>query len=182
MILKCNIPGLFHDVAETIQHEGESDLVAVNELACRMHQLRVDLLKWYSSYELLVCSGIEILPGSPEYDCRCKTFAIYLSCVILVNRLLGALSPSDREELENETQMLADHMLALEVEIQSISPAVSIFVAQELAVSRAMIGSSKYWLIGEYLEIGNYTFNVEQRVLVAPWKFESWNTALGKKK
>jgi hypothetical protein len=47
MILKSNIPGFFHDVAEIAQSE-EPDRAVVNELACRIHQLRVDLLKWHS--------------------------------------------------------------------------------------------------------------------------------------
>ena len=182
MMLKSNIPGLLHDVAEIVQDEGGQNQVAVNELVCRIHQLRVDLLKWHSSYELLLGSAPEILPRSPEYDRGCTTFGTYLSCVILVSRLLGALSPSRRVELENETQMLANHMLALEVEARSISSAVCIFMAQTLAVSRATIATSKDWLMGECVELGDDTPKEEQREVIASWKFDRWNAALGRKK
>jgi len=166
MILKSNIPGLFHDVAEIVESE-EPDRVAVDELACRIHDLRVDLLKWHSSYELLLSSAPEILPGSPEYDRGCKTFGTYLSCVILVSRLLGALSPSERVELEHETQMLSNHMLALEVEARSTSSAVCIFMAQTLGVSRATIATSKDWLMGESVEIGPDSPKTEPREVIA---------------
>jgi hypothetical protein len=182
MILKSNIPGLFHDVVEIVQGEGEPDKLAVNVLACTIHQLRVDLLKWHSSYELLLSSAPEILAGSPEYDRGCKTFGTYLSCVIIVSRLLGALSPSERVELEHETQMLANHMLALEVEARSTSSSVCIFMAQTLGVSRATIATSKDWLMGETVETLDDTPTGESRDVIASWKFDRWNTALGRKK
>jgi hypothetical protein len=160
MILKSNIPGLFHDVVDIVQGEGEPD----------------------SSYELLLSSAPEILAGSPEYDRGCKTFGTYLSCVIIVSRLLGALSPSERVELEHETQMLANHMLALEVEARSTSSSVCIFMAQTLGVSRATVATSKDWLMGETVETLDDTPPGESRDVIASWKFDRWNTALGRKK
>lgn len=182
MILKSNIPGLFHDVAELVQSEGETDQAAINELACRIHHLRVDLLKWHSSYEILLSQAPEILPGSPEYDRGCKTFGTYLSCVILASRLLGALSPSERVELENETQMLAKHMLALEVEARSTSSAVCIFMAQTLGVSRATIATSKDWLMGESVDISDGEPKGKPREVIPRWKFDRWNASLGRKR
>jgi hypothetical protein len=181
MILKSNIPGFFHDVAEMV-HDGDPDQGAVNELACRIHDLRVDLLKWHSSYETLLSSAPEILPGSPEYDRGCKTFGTYLSCVILVSRLLGALSPTERVELEHETMMLANHMLALEEEARSTSSAVCLFMAQTLGVSRATIATSKEWLMGECVEIEEDAIKGEPRIVIASWKFDRWNAVLGRKR
>lgn len=182
MILKSNIPGFFCDVEDIVEGEGELDEVAVNGLTCRIHQLRVDLMKWHSSYELLLCSAPEILPGSPEYDRGCKTFGTYLSCVIIVSRLLGALAPSERVELENETQMLAKHMLDLEIEASTTSSAVCIFMAQTLGVSRATIATSKDWLMDETVDIGDNSPKKEPREVIASWKFDRWNRALGRKK
>lgn len=182
MVLKSNIPGLFHDVAELTQREGELDKLEVNVLACTIHDLRVDLLKWHTQYEQLLSSAPEILPGSPEYDRGCKTFGTYLSCVIIVSRLLGALSPSERVELENETLMLSNHMLALEVEARATSSSVCIFMAQTLGVSRATIATSKDWLFGETVETLDDTPKEETRDVIASWKFDRWNTALGRKK
>jgi hypothetical protein len=181
MILKTNIPGLFHDVAEIVQNRDVANHFAINDLTGCINKLRTDLLKWRICYELLLSSAPEIFRGSAEYDRGCKTFGTYLSCAILVTRLLGALSASERVELENETQMLANHMLALEVEARGSSSGVCIFMAQTLGVSRATIATSQDWLVGEIVQIEEDSPGVEGTV-IASWKFERWNTMLGRKK
>jgi hypothetical protein len=64
-------------------------------------------------------------------------------------------------------RLLAHRILALKLEAQSTSNAVCVFMAHSLEVSRAAIATSEDWLIG---------------APSAAWKFERWNTALGRKR
>jgi hypothetical protein len=154
MILKSNIPGFFVDVTNIIYHH-DPDRTHINAIACKIHQLRVDLLKWHSNYEFSLSCAPAIYPGSAEYDRRCKVFATYLSCLIISSRLLGAISPTERVELEEETQVLAGRMLDLEIEVKSTSSAACMFMAQTLGVSQATIATSEDWLHGEILRNGS---------------------------
>jgi hypothetical protein len=170
MILKSNIPGFFVDITNILLSENEPDYVHINAVACKIHQLRVDLLKWHSDYESVLSSAQPIYPGSAEYDRRCKVFATYLSCVIISSRLLGAISPTERVELEEETQVLAGQMLDLEIEVKSTSSAACLFMAQTLGVAQATIGTSGDWLREEYEGEGE---GVEKLESVSPEGFVS---------
>jgi len=148
MILKSNIPGLCVDVTKIVLHD-DSNRPFINAIACKIHQLRVDLLAWHTNYEALLSQAPTIYPGSAEYERRCKVFATYLSCLIISSRLLGAISPTERVELEEETQVLAGQMLDLELEVKSASSAACLFMAQTLGVAQATIATSRDWLDGE---------------------------------
>jgi hypothetical protein len=182
MILKSNIPGFFVDVTQIIKNRDDPDRAAIDKVACQIRQLRVDLLKWHSSYEFLLSCAPEIFPGSAEYDRRCKVFATYLSCLIISSRLLGALSPTERTELEDETQILVGQMIDLELEVKSTSSAACLFMAQTLGVSQATMASSQDWLktvlSQDKTEDGEKS---DGSGLIETWKFESWCKLFGRK-
>lgn len=148
MILKSNIPGLFVDVTNIIYHRN-SDRLHINAIADKLCRLRADLYEWHSRYEVLLTSGPQLYPGSPEFERKCKVFATYLSCVIISSRLLGVLSSTERVELEQETQLLASQMLDLELEVKAAFSAAAMFMAQTLGVAQSTIATSKDWLRGE---------------------------------
>jgi len=205
MVLKSNIPGFFVDITNIILSESYPNYAHINQTACKIHQLRVDLFKWHSSYEFLLSCAPKIRPGSAEYDRRCKVFATYLSCVIITSRLLGAISPTERVELEEVTQILAGQMLDLELEVKSTSSAACLFMAQTLGVAQATIATSEDWLREEYEDFGQGVGKLEsvspegfvsptglssasgssgvpeQRDLIEVWKFVKWNKLCGRK-
>lgn len=148
MVLKSNIPGLFVDVTSIIYHT-DPDPTNLHTIACKLQQLRTDLLAWHKDYEYLLSRAPAIFPNSAEFDRRAKVLATYLSCLIICNRLLGAISPTERVELEDETQVLAGQMLDLELEVKSTSSGACMFMAQTLGVSQFTIASSVDWLFGE---------------------------------
>jgi hypothetical protein len=148
MILKSNIPGLFVDVTAIIYHP-DPDPTNIHTIACKLQQLRADLLTWHKSYEFLISCAPAIFPNTAEFDRRAKVFATYLSCQIVTSRLLGAISPTERVELEEETQILARQMLDLEQEVKSTPSGACMFMAQTLGVSQFTIASSADWLQGE---------------------------------
>lgn len=200
MVLKCNIPGLCVDVTNMICHQLDPSPSFMIETACRIHLLRVDLLKWHTRYEAILRDAPPILPRTAEFDRRCKIFATYLSCMIISSRLLGAISPTERSELEAQTRVLTGQMLDLEKEVKSTSLQTHLFMAQTLGVSHATIKSSELWMDmdagerevkEEVLESEDGVDGHEQhpdtpespgpRGLVERWKFERWNELMGRK-
>jgi hypothetical protein len=154
MILKSNIPGLFHDVTNII-YSPDPDAACINTIIHRLNMLREDLSKWNTSYEHLLSCAPPMYPGSAEYDRRVKVFATYLSCMILPSRLLGALNPTERVELEEETQIYTNQMLDLELEVNASSSAAAMFMAQTFGVAQATVATSEAWLHGEILRNGS---------------------------
>lgn len=154
MILKSNIPGLFHDVTN-ILYSPDPDSAYINSTTNKLCKLREDMVKWNASYEYLLSCVPPIYPGSAEYDRRCKVYATYLSCMILPSRLLGALNPTERVELEEETQIYTNQMLDLELEVNSTSSAAAMFMAQTFGVAQATVATSEAWLQGEILRNGD---------------------------
>jgi hypothetical protein len=191
MLLKSNIPGLCVDVTNMICHCNDADSAFIIKIACKIHQLRVDLLKWHGQYESILGNGPPIVPGTAEFDRRCKVFATYLSCMIISSRILGAISPTERSELEEETQIFTRQMLDLEIEVQNVSLHTYLFMAQTLGVSHATINTSELWRDsnekGEKKEDvhGNEQPGTPEspgsRGLIDAWKFERWNKLMGRK-
>jgi hypothetical protein len=194
MVLKSNIPGLFVDVTNMICHIRDPEPSFIMEITRRLHQLRIDLLKWHIQYQMVLARADEILPGSAEFDRRCKIFATYLSCMILSSRLLSAVSPTERSELEAGTMVLTGQMLDLELEVQKASLQTYLFMAQTLGVSRATILTSDEWRdvgVGEKREDdeeggrnGRDPYTPESpgpNGLIEVWKFKRWNKLMGRK-
>jgi hypothetical protein len=190
MLLKCLIPGLCTDVTNMVCHQSDPDPSFIITIACQIHKLRVDLLKWHGQYENILRNALAILPGTAEFDRRCKVFATYLSCMIISSRLLGAISPTERSELEEETQVLTGQMLDLESEVKNASVQTYLFMAQTLGVSHATIRTSELWRDAVEEEKYEDTHENKQpdtpespglRGLIEVWKFERWNKLMGRK-
>jgi hypothetical protein len=193
MLLKCHIPGLCVDVTNMICHQNDPDASFIIEIACKIHELRVDLLKWHTQYESLLRNAPAIIAGTAEFDRRCKVFATYLSCMIISSRLLGAISPTERSELEEETQALTGQMLALETEVKKTSLQTYLFLAQTLGVSHATINTSELWRDSNEKEkelkiedeprnqLPDTPESPGSRGLIDCWKFEQWNKLMGRK-
>lgn len=183
MILESEVPGQFHDVAQIIQNDSEDRLGhnTINDLKCRICQLRAELLNWHCRYEVVLGLTGPLSLGSQQYDRRCIAFGTYLSCITLTNRLLGAITHLERVELEGEAQIFANRVLALEAEARSVSATnICVSMAQIVRISRATIASSKDWLHGDDGESGHHKSKGKSREIIAGWKFEQWNTLLGR--
>ncbi|KAG9243613.1 hypothetical protein BJ878DRAFT_510021 [Calycina marina] len=195
MVLKSNIPGFFTDITK-LMLASQFTRKQIETLALKIYQLRVDLQAWNREYENILNRAPEIYLGSPEYDRKCEVFATYLSCVIIISRLLGVVSPTERVELEEETGIMAKQMLDMELEVKATkNSAAALFMAQTLGVAQATLATSEDWLQGE--RIGKLeSISPEGFVSQSPestdsrdeptglidfWKFERWNTMCGRK-
>lgn len=111
--------------------------------------------------------------------------------MIITSRLLGAISPTERSELEEETQVLTSQMLDLEIEVKNASLHTYLFLAQTLGVSHATINTSELWRDCNEKEEkaedehGNQQPDTPEspgpRGLIDAWKFEKWNKLMGRK-
>jgi hypothetical protein len=190
MALKCNIPGLCVDVTNMICHQLHPDPSFILEVAHKLHQVRGNLFRWFGQYENILHNAPPILPGTAEFDRKCKVFATYLSCVIITSRLLGAISPTERSELEDETCVFTSQMLKLEDEVEKASRQTYLFMAQTLGVSKATINTSPIWRdCNEKEKTKDENDNDQPDTpespgsagLIAAWKFERWNELMGRR-
>ena len=104
---------------------------------------------------------------------------------------MGSISPTERSELEEETQVLTGQMLALELEVKNASLQTYLFMAQTLGVSHATIKTSELWRDssekGERIEDENGNEQPDTpespgpRSLIESWRFERWNKLMGRK-
>ena len=202
LCLKANIPGFCVDITNIICGP-DRDLGHINKIAIRLRHQRAGLLKWHCSYESILNWVPHICPGSPQYDGHCKVFATYLSSIIISTRLLAAISPSERPELEEETQGYANQMEDLELEVKSASAQTALFMAQTLGVAQAAKATAQDWrdtgaaspsssttLSISPSTLSSTTLNSEGRDeqgdgsglgLIEVWKFERWNKIMGRK-
>jgi len=171
LILKSHIPGTFVDVTSIVSHENH-DPAYIFRMILFIQQLRSDLLDWHDDYQSILKQAPKILPGTMEYDRQCKVVATYLSCIILVNRLLAAMNSPQRVKLELETRAYINQMLDMESEAQSTKSAACLFMAQTAGVAKATIAVTKDWL--EEPQDG------ENKGLVEKWKFDKWCRTMGR--
>ncbi|TAQ84040.1 hypothetical protein B7494_g7626 [Chlorociboria aeruginascens] len=168
---KSFIPGLVMDVTNLICHTPSVSAEAIIELTSRIRAHRSRFLLWLSRWKALVDCAPYMTPGSAEFDRRSKVFATYLSCHMLSNRLLAAVSAMERKELEKETQCLAGQMLKLEVEVKTSDSSACLFMAQTMGVAGATRASPEW---------GDVDENVEGP-LIERKKFERWCWLFGRK-
>jgi len=178
LILKCCVPGAFHDTTKVICHPEDAETPDVIMLAARIRALRADLLQWHDDWELLLRCAPRIHPGSVEYDRRCKVFATYLSCLMLSSRLLAAISPHERQQLEADTQQLARQMMDLEIETQTTSSSACLFMAQTAGVAKATRATAQEWWESCELKVED---GEASDATIEKWKFDLWCQRIGRK-
>jgi hypothetical protein len=116
-------PNLFQAVTYIICSGQPSTEQERQQLIQHIQLFRIGLLDWYASFQAKLSSPRGSPPPSTVNEnvklCagafrRHEVYATYLSCLILKNRLLYALSPQEFHNLEAEAQALSDEILDLE--------------------------------------------------------------------
>ena len=176
--LKSCIPGFAVDVTNMVCMIPGPDFRFVEDVICRIRSLRSNFLNWYRRYQSILSQCTEFYPGSSEYDNHCKVFANYLSCMIISSRLLAAISPTDRIEVERVTQGLASRMLELEKEVQFASSQTICFMSQTLVVARATLATESDWKVKGETDGQDH---VSSRGLIERWKLEKWCKIFGRR-
>lgn len=175
LILKCRVSALFADITDPVCHPEAYNPSQLDSLVSQASSLRTDLLQWRSNYEhLLVHTRIPCV-GSLEYNKRCEIMSTYMSCSMISNRLLTAVSflASKSRELEAETQLMAHQTLELEQQVKDVCPHTRLFLAQTVFVAKATLATAEDW-VAESSEKSCATV-IEKR------RFERWCALFGRK-
>ncbi|TVY65515.1 Uncharacterized protein LSUE1_G006332 [Lachnellula suecica] len=178
MILKSFIPGFFVDIANIICSDTQPDLDFVHTVVSRLRQQKADLLKWSIRYDGILRQYPDMRAGSAEFDNHSKVYATYLSCIMISSRLLGAVSGSERPELEQAAQNFADEMIEMDASIQSTSEQTSLFMAQTRGVAGSIKMTAAAWEEDSAAQTDEYSVS---RDLLESWKLEYWSKVIGRK-
>lgn len=178
MIRKIEVTSLFAQVSNVVCHETDYNMLGVRKLKPRIHQVRTDLLIWHCEYQSLLGLLPGISPGTAQYDRWCKVFGIYLSLSLLANRLLAAISASERPQAECEAQTLAGQAIILNEEARVTNPLASLLIAQTVGLAQATKATAHEWQETHGTE---KVERVSSRRLIEKWKFERWCKLLGRR-
>jgi hypothetical protein len=178
-MIKSFIPGVMKDVTSVVSQQLYIDSLLVIAVAKRAHQLRARLLSWRSNHQKSLGDSLScICTGGMERDSRFKIMGVYHSCLMLLNRLIAAISPSEQQKREEEAQQLAMTMLELQEHIALARPQASIFVAQAVGLARVMVATTQDWQTTPEYEEKSLGSN---RRVISRWKFERWCEMFGRK-
>lgn len=170
IMLKSFLPGAFVDVTTVICNNRDHDPEYLANLIVRVRRLRDDISEWNTRY-MQILSRCDLEPGSSNHDSHCKVFSHYLSSIMIVQRMLACISPTERKQIARETETLADQMLELKHEAAS-SP-TNVFMALTLAVSRTVSVTAEDWNGSDDAE--------DSTGLIAKKKLVRWCNMLGRK-
>ena len=170
IMLKAFLPGAFVDVTTVVCDRRNTNPEYLTKLIIRIRKLRDHFLDWCIRYKA-VLDQCCLKPGNPDHDSHCKVWSHYLCSIMIAQRMLACISPSDRREIGKDTQDLANQMLDLEVEAAT-SP-TNVFMALTVAVSHTVFVTAEDWT-GENDE-------EDSTELIAKKKFVRWCSLLGRK-
>jgi hypothetical protein len=177
LILKSRVSALFADITDPVCHPEAYNTAQLVSLIAQASALRTDLLQWRSTYEHLLTYTPVPLVGSIEYIKRCEIMSTYISCSIISNRLLTAVSFRSGESagLEAETQVMAHQTLELEGQVKDVCLHMRLFLAQTVFVAKATIATADDWAAeGGGGGGGGGT-------VIDKWRFERWCGLFGRK-
>lgn len=173
-MLKAFIPGYFKDVSYIICKAETPGIPSVAVTAASLRELRLDLLAWYDRYLQYVYDRPGILTGTIEYDNHCKVVSTYLSCILITNRLLTALSVVERSDLEAHSLKCVDQAFKLKQQVDGTSTQTSLFLAQTVGVATTVQMTTYEWN-------GLNTSDDRNDGVIARKTFEAWNNICGRK-
>lgn len=142
----------------------------INKVISRLRKLRNDFLDWHERYELLIADVQDLTPGTANHDSHSKSMSHYTCSVVGITRLLAALVPSERRELEEATQTLAQRMLKMHKE--SDGAAATVLMSLSTAVVTSAIATRGDWCG----DVGA----VDEGMMIQKEKLARWCNMFGK--
>jgi hypothetical protein len=176
----ASIPGLFRSVTTLVSSASSPTQSYIDTIRCQITQHRTSLVYWSQRFHIISSKYPYPAPpptsliGFPSKevtlcDLRPYLFATYLSCVILMNRLLTALLPASSPALEIESQSLAGEILEILRHVSHNSPCGHLFMGQTVVTADATLRTAGDWNIAEKESIIDHK------------AFKRWNSLLGRK-
>lgn len=168
--LMFELPGLWHDIGDTITGTGlfDDSELAVLEHRCRKAQRAyIDWMEEYKSH----CVRLSLASPPPtELALRRELFGAALECLVLIKRLLSTVCDYDRVALELETQALAH--LILDLQKQPSSPNSWLFSGHEVGIAYTVMLTKDQWA-----DNFSYLSDTERRLAIRT-RYNTWSNTL----
>ena len=177
LILKSRVPGIFKDTTAVICNNNQLDFLKLRALF-GAHELLADLGSWLCKYTDIIFLSRDGPAGFHSHEMRSDIMSTYLSCRMIVTRLLAALSTEELASMEEEAQQLASQTFELERVTTAVSPFASLLLAQAVAVAHSIRSTAEEWKINLSMD-GNRDRGTN--LIIERWKFEHWCRLLGRK-
>lgn len=143
-----SIARLFKEVQDAVRRPEHTTPQLLTELIERVVKTRTGLNEWKQSYDSL-CRAITLEAPEREaidqFDRRMEALGIYLTNMVILNRLACSLRPMTGPSLESETQQLASDIFSLEQRTATDNPRAYMFLAFKLIIAQAAIDTEKEW-------------------------------------
>lgn len=168
--LMFELPGLWHDVGETLTGPQLFDDEAMLALEIRCRNSHVGFINWMEDYKShCVRMSLAATPCS-ELAMRRELFGAALECLTIVKRLLASVCDREREKLEVEAQALAHLILDLQ---KQPSPKHSwLFSGHEVGVAYTVMLTKDQWE-------GSFTYDSEyDRRMASRLRYNTWSNTL----
>jgi hypothetical protein len=183
-VLLCHakIPGLFRDVDQLMVQHSSQRANQKKVTIYRINMLRQNLWAWHSKWS----AQLETYDQSqspavskPKKECEMplEVLAIFLSCLIITNRLYATLNGIVGATLEVQTQNAANRMLELQAQAQLHSLQGDLFMSQAIAIARSALNTADEWK--QALKGAGPI--VDEDELIRPALFHEWSTRLGRR-
>lgn len=137
------MPGLWHDIDKVVNGPQLFDDKALISLASRCREMHQQFIDWMEDYKGHCVKLSFTTPPRSELAMRRELFGTSLECLLLVKRLLAAVSDFERDRLESEVQALAH--LILDIQKQPSSSYSWLFTGHEVGIAYMAILTKEQW-------------------------------------
>jgi hypothetical protein len=163
------MPGLFRDVTHAVCQQDTLSPVAQEALICRGLELKKYLKECRARFDELVATEGK---KATDQGARFEILGLSLTVSVIVNRLLGAVWPSSRDALEDESLEMADELMNLDDRVGSGNAKVAFYLAQKSRIMDSTVRTTGIWRDRDDSERGK---------IIQKWKFDAWCAAIPRK-
>ena len=162
--------GLFKDVTSIIYGQEGYSQARIENLICGGLRTRESIIRWRRDFD-----NMPETTTQDQYNKRYQILGVCLSCLALLNRLIGAIDSSRRTDFEDESQALAREVARMENEASFKSPVAGFFLSQKMSIAQSILDSAMTWNDHKQDEPKESHM---QRNLIEKWRFEHWCVVL----
>ena len=163
---------LFKDVTSIIYGQEGYSQARVETLIRDGLRTRESIIRWRRDFD-----NVPETTTQDQYNKRYQILGVCLSCLALLNRLIGAIDPSRRTDFENESQALASEVARMENEASFKNPVAGFFLSQKMSIAQSILDSAGTWK--DDIQDGPKESHMQGN-LIEKWRFERWCEVLGR--
>lgn len=165
-----SMPGIAKRVTDAV-HDGDGVPESVlDKLAADIRHSRQRLLSWRNNFDMTMVREPQPKNISFQPDKRLEHLGTFLVTISVLGRMLQAISPSQRDLLEDEVLVAAQEIEKLKIQVATTNYPAAFYLAQKSLIADATVATTQSWR--------NATFSgriIEKEV------FDDWCRAIPRK-